>query len=157
MGWGVFSIGLLCALGLLLLAAGVEDARHRTISNWTNAAVALLAPAWWWAEGLPLWPAVPLQLGLALLALVVFAGAFALGMMGGGDVKLIVALALWLPALPFFQLLVAMSLIGGGVTILMMAERRWRPAEGPLEVPYGVAIACAGLLSLREPILNQLA
>jgi prepilin peptidase CpaA len=39
----------------------------------------------------------------------------------------------------------------------MMAERRLRPREGALEVPYGVAIAFAGLLALREPILNQLA
>ena len=155
MGANVVGIALLLALGGLLLAAGIEDARRRTIANGLNAAVALLAPAWWWAQGLSLWPDVPVQLAFAAIVLLVFAGAFALGLMGGGDVKLIAALALWLPAGPFVALLMVMSIAGGVVTLLMMAERRWRPAETPLEIPYGVAIALAGLLALREPILNQ--
>ena len=153
----ILSIGLLAALGALLLAAGIEDARRRTIANGTNAAVALLAPAWWWAQGLGLWPDVAVQLGFATIVLLLFAGAFALGMMGGGDVKLIAALALWLPVGPFLTLLMVMSLAGGAVTVLMMIDRRLRRGEGVLEVPYGVAIAFAGLLALREPILNQLA
>lgn len=157
MGVSVISVVLLLALGALLLAAGIEDARKRTISNRTNAIVALLAPAWWWAQGHAPWPDAAVQLGFAALVLGVFAGAFALGMMGGGDVKLIAALALWLPVVPFLSLLMVMSIAGGAVTLLMMAERRLRPTEGALEIPYGVAIAFAGLLALREPILNQLA
>lgn len=153
----ILSIGLLVALGALLLAAGIEDARRRTIANGTNAAVALLAPAWWWAQGFALWPDVAFQLGFAAIVLIVFAGAFALGMMGGGDVKLIAALALWLPVGPFLTLLMVMSIAGGAVTVLMMVERRLHRSDGILEVPYGVAIAFAGLLALREPILNQLA
>lgn len=157
MGVTVLSVGLLFGLGALLLAAGIEDARQRTIANGTNAAVALLAPAWWWAQGYSLWPDVPLQIAFAAIVLLVFAGAFALGMMGGGDVKLIAALALWLPVVPFLSLLMVMSIAGGAVTVLMMIERRLVPKEGVLEIPYGVAIAFAGLLALREPILNQLA
>ena len=157
MGDAVLSLGLLAVLGCLLLAAGIEDARRRTISNWTNLAVALLAPVWWYAQGYALWPDVPVQLLLAAIALGVFAGMFALGAMGGGDVKLIAALALWLPLAPFMSLLIVMSIVGGGVTVLLMIERRWRRGEGVLEVPYGVAIAIAGLLALREPIINQLA
>jgi len=37
----------------------------------------------------------------------------------------------------------------------MLVERLWRRGAGPVEVPYGVAIAIAGMLALREPILNQ--
>jgi prepilin peptidase CpaA len=144
-------------LGALLLAAGIEDARRRTISNWTNLAVATLAPVWWWAQAYALWPDIAIQLAFAAVVFGLFVGAFALGMMGGGDVKLIGALALWLPVVPFLNLLIVMSLAGGAVTLLMVAERRLRPREGALEVPYGVAIAFAGLLALREPILNQLA
>ena len=151
------SLGLLAVLGCLLLAAGIEDARARTISNWTNLAVALLAPVWWWAQGYGLWPDAVLQLVLAGAVLLVFAGAFALGAMGGGDVKLIAALALWLPLQPLLTLLTVMSIAGGVVTLLMMAERRVRRTTGVLEVPYGVAIAFAGLLALREPIINHLA
>jgi prepilin peptidase CpaA len=155
MGGTVLPLALIAVLGLLLLAAGIEDAHRRTISNWTNLAVAALAPVWWWAQGYALWPDVPVQLLLAAIALAVFAGAFAAGMMGGGDVKLIAALALWLPVMPFLTLLMVMSLAGGVVTLIMMAERRWIRGEGQLEIPYGVAIAFAGLLALREPIINQ--
>jgi len=53
-------------------------------------------------------------------------------------------------------MLVLMSLIGGGLTLLMVIEKRLRrDAGGPLEIPYGVAIAIAALLVLREPIFNQ--
>ena len=157
MGGTVLSVGLLAALGLLLLAAGVEDARRRTISNWTNLLVAALAPLWWWSQGYQIWPDVAAQLLLATVVFALFAGVFALGAMGGGDVKLIGALALWLPLQPMMMLLLVMSLAGGGVTVLMMVDRRLRRTSGVVEVPYGVAIAFAGLLALREPIINQLA
>ncbi|WP_425228105.1 A24 family peptidase [Sphingomonas sp.] len=157
MGESVLPLALLAVLALLLLAAGVEDARQRTIANGLNAAIALLAPAWWWATGYALWPDVPLQLLLAAAALAAFAGLFAAGAMGGGDVKLIAALALWLPFAPFLRLLMVMSLAGGAVTLIMMVERRLHRKSGALEIPYGVAIAFAGLLALREPIFNQLA
>jgi prepilin peptidase CpaA len=152
---------LLLTLGGLLLAAGIEDARTREIANAKNAAIALLAPLWWWAGGLGLWPEVALQLLAAAIVFAVFVGAFAAGWMGGGDVKMIGALALWLPPQALLSMLTTMSVLGGGVTALMMAERRWRRAGGPdqpaaIEVPYGVAIAAAGLLALREPLFNHL-
>jgi prepilin peptidase CpaA len=75
--------------------------------------------------------------------------------MGGGDVKLIGALALWLPAQPLMFMLVLMSLGGGVLTLVMLAEHKLLRRKGPIEVPYGVAIVAATLLTLREPILNQ--
>ena len=71
--------------------------KSRTIPNWLNLAIALLAIPFWWSIGLPLWPDIALQIGVAALVFGLFAIAFALGAMGGGDVKLIGALALWLP------------------------------------------------------------
>ncbi len=152
----MFAAFLLGALGLLLVSAGVQDARSREIANWKNAAIALLAPAWWWANGLPLWPGMAIQLGVACVVFALFAGAFALGQMGGGDVKLIGALALWLPLQPLVWMLVLMSLLGGALTLLMLGER-WMRRQGTaaLEIPYGVAIVIAALIVLREPILNQ--
>ena len=154
---GILSLGLLALLGALLLAAGIEDARRRTIQDTTNIAIAALAPLWWWAQGYALWPDVPVQLLIAAVAFLFFLGAFAIGQMGGGDVKLIGALALWLPLQPLMSLLIVMALAGGVVTLLMMVERRVRRSTAPAEIPYGVAIAFAGLLALREPIFNQLA
>jgi len=151
----MFASFLLGALALLLVSAGIEDARTRNIANWKNAAVALLAPLWWWANGLALWPDVAIQLGVALLVLAFFTGAFALGQMGGGDVKLIAALALWLPVQPLLWMLVLMSLLGGALTLLLVGEKWIRRGGKPLEIPYGVAIAIAALLVLREPIINH--
>ena len=147
---------LLVALALLLVSAGIQDARTREIANWKNAAIALAAPLWWWANGLALWPDVAMQVGVAALVFAFFIGAFALGQMGGGDVKMIGALALWLPVMPLVWMLVLMSLIGGALTILMVIDKKFRRTSGaPVEIPYGVAIAIAALLVLREPIFNQ--
>lgn len=153
----VFPSILLIALGLLLVSAGIQDARTREIANWKNAAIALLAPAWWWANGLALWPDLGMQLAVAAIVFAFFAAAFAVGQMGGGDVKMIGALALWLPFQALIWMLILMSLIGGLLTLIMLGERWARQRRGePLEIPYGVAIAIATLLVLREPILNQI-
>ncbi|WP_431469796.1 A24 family peptidase [Sphingosinithalassobacter sp. LHW66-3] len=151
----VLATVMLVALGLLLVSAGVEDVRIRQIANWKNAAIALMAPLWWVANGLALWPEVAIQIGVALAVFAFFAGAFALGQMGGGDVKLIGALALWLPVQPLLWMLVLMSLIGGALTLLLVLEKALRKTRKTLEIPYGVAIAIATLLVLREPIFNQ--
>jgi len=154
MGWVSFPVILLAALAVLLVSAGIEDARVREIANWKNAAIALMAPFWWWANGVSLWPGVALLLGVALLVFALFAAAFHFGWMGGGDVKLIGALALWFPPLSLVNLLVVMSLLGGALTLLLVIERAVRRKTGAIEIPYGVAIAIAGLLAIREPIFN---
>lgn len=150
---------LLFILALLVVSAAIEDIRTREIANWKNAAIALLAPPFWWAIGLNPWPDIAAQLLLASVVLVLFGFAFARGWMGGGDVKMIVALALWMPAGQFLSLLIVMSLAGGLLTAVMLLVRAWRLRSSadapPLEVPYGVAIAAAALMSLREPIFNQ--
>lgn len=153
---GGFLTWLLPAImGALLLSAGIQDVRSREIANWKNAAIALLAPLWWLAIGLDIWPGMAVQLLVALLVFALFVGAFAMGQMGGGDVKLIGALALWLTPLRLLDMLLVMSVIGGALTVAMLVERRWRRSDAAIEVPYGVAIALAGLLALREPLLNQ--
>ncbi len=155
MGWDIALPILIFVLGGLLLSAGVEDARTREIANWKTAAVALLAPAWWVANGLSIWPDMAGQIGIALAVFAVFLAIFHFGLMGGGDVKLIVALALWLPFGAFVTMLMVMSIAGGIVTIVMMIERRIARNSKDIEIPYGVAIAFAGILAIREPLLNQ--
>ncbi|HWJ70012.1 MAG TPA: prepilin peptidase [Sphingobium sp.] len=147
---------LIATLALLLLWGAVTDLRRRTISNRLNLVIALLAPLWWWANGLVLYPDIALQLGLALAVFALFAALFALGMMGGGDVKLLGALALWLPPEAMLALLVIMALAGGGVTIATVAHHRLFRREGRPEIPYGVAIAFAGLWVLGERYFNPL-
>lgn len=155
MGWDILIWALPAALLLLLVWAGIQDARSREIANWKNAAIALLAPVWWVAIGLSPWPDMALQLGVAILVFAVFCVAFHFGQMGGGDVKMIGALALWLTPGPLLTMLMTMSIIGGVLTIIMLVEHKIRQSNTALEIPYGVAIAFAGLISLREPLLNQ--
>lgn len=151
----VFLTLLLSALGLLLVSAGIEDARSRNIANWKNAAIALLAPLWWWANGLALWPDLAIQLGVAGLVFGFFVGAFAIGQMGGGDVKLLGALALWLPVQPLIGMLMLMSLIGGALTLVMVGER-WTQLRGGLtKLPWRTIGPIAfGLCGLFAVILS---
>jgi len=88
---------------------------------------------------------VALQLTLAVVTFLVLAGLFALRAMGGGDVKLLTALALWMPALLFLKLLVIMALAGGVLTIAFSMWHITRRRKDQLKIPYGIAIASAGL------------
>jgi len=141
-------------LALLLQWAGIEDVRTREIANWKNLTIALLAPLSWWASGMTPWPDMALQLGIAAIVFALFCGAFALGWMGGGDVKMIGALALWFPLQLLVWMLVVMSIAGGVLTVLMVLDRGARKGA-EVEIPYGVAIAFAALLALRELHLNH--
>ena len=145
-------LGLLTAM---LLVAAAFDLKSRTIPNTLNLAIALLAIPFWWSTGLSLWPEAALQLGVALLVFAAFAGLFALGWMGGGDVKLIAALALWLPWQAVLALIVLMSLAGGVLTLAMVVRQRLGRHEGAPEIPYGVAIAFGGLWLIGQRFLYQ--
>ena len=140
-----FQYGLLIALAIALLVAAFTDLRRRQIDNWLNGGIVLAAPLWWWASGLSLWPDVAIQLGVALAAFVVLAGLFAIRAMGGGDVKLLTAIALWIAPMWFLKMLIVMALVGGVLTIVFGAWHVLRRQKDRLAIPYGVAISTAGL------------
>ncbi|RJG56553.1 peptidase [Sphingobium terrigena] len=149
-----FKIVLLCALGALLIAAAITDLRARIISNRLNLAVALLAPLWWLANGYALWPDMAVQLLVGAAIFTLFAALFALGMMGGGDVKLLTALALWFPWQAVLSLVVLMALLGGVVTLVTVIHHRMTRRLGQPEIPYGVAISLAALWLLPWPTIS---
>lgn len=144
--------GLLVALAIGLLIAATTDIRARRIDNRLTLAIAIAAPVFWWASGLSLWPGVVLQLGVTLAAFAILCGLFALGQMGGGDVKLLTALALWIEPTAFLQLLFVMALFGGALTILLGGWHVARRQKERIAIPYGVAIAFAGLWVLFPEI-----
>jgi prepilin peptidase CpaA len=112
--------------------------------------------------GLP-FQQIGMHLACAGLVLVVAFAFFAFGWIGGGDAKLASATALWLGfglALPY---LVYAALLGGLLTLAILALRRvpmmpliarfaWleRLHDGKQGVPYGIALAAAGLLVYNE-------
>lgn len=148
---------LLGLLAILLVVAAVVDIRTFTISNRLNLTVALLAPVYWWSVSLSPWPGMAFQIAAATCVFLLFAAAFAAGVMGGGDVKLAAAVALWLSPTATFKFLVLMSLAGGVLTLGVVAWHRARRREGRPEIPYGVAIAIGGLAILTQRFLNQFA
>ena len=154
---GAFTQLLLVMLAAILVVAAVIDVRTFTISNRLNLTVALLAPVYWASVALSPWPGVAVQLATGGAVFLVLAGAFYAGMMGGGDVKLAVALSLWFSPASTVKFLVLMSIAGGVLTLVVLAWHRSRGREGRPEIPYGVAIAFGGLAILTQRFLNQFA
>ena len=148
---------LLALLALLLVVAAVIDVRTYTISNRLNVAVALLAPLYWWSIALPLWPDIAIQFAVAFGVFLLLALAFYAGLMGGGDVKLAAALALWFSPASTLKFLIFMSIAGGVLTLFVLAVHWLRSKEGRPDIPYGVAIAIGGLAILTQRFLNQFA
>jgi prepilin peptidase CpaA len=150
--------------GILLFAAW-GDLRRLLIPNRLSLAIVVL-----WLAHLLAAPAAVDPLGALAVALVIFALGFALfavGMMGGGDVKLLTATALWAGPALWPELLVVTTACGGVIAVVLLtpqgawfeariqdagalshlrvnlapgAPRRYRP------MPYGVAIAAGGLV-----------
>ena len=88
--------GLLIALAIALLFAAFTDIRSRTIHNWLNLCdrrrrARILVGKW----SMALWPDVGYPAGRCTFSpLRSLLACFALALMGGGDVKLLTALAL---------------------------------------------------------------
>ena len=152
-----FTDALVVLLAAMLVWAAVVDVRTFTISNKLNLAIALMAPLFWWATGIDLWPDAAIRVAVAVGVFLLFAIAFQLGAMGGGDVKLAAALALWFAPGDTVRLIILMSLAGGLLTLVVLWVHRARKKEGRPEVPYGVAIAFGGLWLLAQRFLNQFA
>jgi prepilin peptidase CpaA len=147
---------------LLLLHVATIDIATRLIRNEICLVLALLGIAGQFAN--PMQVAASLIAATMLLAMLLI--IYQRGWIGGGDVKLLVALAIGLPLTGVVELLTITALAGGVLALvhLMMrllpqpklapagssfvrrvyAIERWRHLRhAPL--PYGVAIACAGI------------
>ena len=104
-----------------------------------------------------------MHLGAGAAVLVAGFICFARGWMGGGDAKLAAATALWFGFDHLFDYLIYASLFGGALTILLLqyrmlplprflADQQWaaRLHEKECGVPYGIALAAAGLCVYPE-------
>ncbi|MEY4501779.1 MAG: Prepilin peptidase [Pseudomonadota bacterium] len=143
------------ALIPLLVLVAASDLHSRTIPNWVNGLIALLGIASWWTSGMAIWPDMAVQFGFAAIIFGVFVLFFAMNAMGGGDVKLLGALALWFQIVPMVRLLMVMSILGGVLTLIFMARHKILKLSSKIEVPYGVAIATAGIWAVYERNLNH--
>ena len=151
----LFAYGLLAALAIALLVTIVTDIRDRKIYNKIVLLIALGAPLWWIATGELLWPDMIVHLIAAAFVFLLFSLFFYLRVMGGGDVKLFTALALWFDWVTTTQMLLYATLLGVGVTAIFWFEHRYRERPGRARIPYGVAIAASGLIICGERYFNQ--
>ncbi len=139
---------LAMVLVLLFVTAAIEDMWRLEIENFLSGGVAVAAFVAVAVDG----PIVGLWQNLLLFALVLGGGMllFARGAMGGGDVKLLAASALWFDLSQGSKMLVAVAIAGGLETLAIMLLRSFpwpdtvrrkvallRRGEA---IPYGVAI-----------------
>ncbi|WP_448188250.1 A24 family peptidase [Azospirillum sp. sgz301742] len=146
------------------LAMGWDAVAYR-IPNWTVGVLVAGFPL----AGLLLPGGLPWleHLGAAALVFAVGAGLFAFRFAGGGDIKLLTAVALWVGWRHLFDLMVLMAVLGGVVVVFLLVARRFLPQllsmhpsaetlvlprvfrEGEA-VPYGIAIGVAALMMTPE-------
>jgi prepilin peptidase CpaA len=146
---------LMTLAAILMICSAISDLRWREISNGLNGLIAVFAIPFWYFAGWPLWPDAVIVVGVALATFAFFLLLYALNAMGGGDVKNVFAVFLWVPTALATQALMVMALAGAAVSAVMLVQKIVaRPKDKP-EVPYGVAIAAAGLWALHQQYLNQ--
>ena len=131
------------------------DIRYRLIFNKITIAIAVAAPVYWYATGSFTLAGIGIHLLTAIITFIVFAIAFRFGAMGGGDVKLFAALALWWPWFDVVRMILYASILGASVTIVFLIIHKLKQQDGRARIPYGVAIALAGLWMAGERIFNH--
>jgi prepilin peptidase CpaA len=164
---------LLGGLAVLLCVAALGDVRSYRISNRLNLLVAALAIPYWlvnfagqWQAFSPLiWP----QLGLIGIAFVILLALMTFNVLGGGDAKLLLALAFWFQPDTYLDMLMTTAIAGGALCLIILAQLQLNPpktitgmngdsveAKRKTRIPYGVAIAVGGLIPISQLILNAL-
>jgi prepilin peptidase CpaA len=169
----VHTIVIAVATGILL-AIAYSDLRTRRIPNALTAAIATLG-----LVRLLLADDLPAAMHTLTASASVFAVTFLLfwrGVLGGGDAKLMTAMVLLVGSHNLFDFFVIMSVCGGGLGLAILAHARVRtgrrhtsqqlagpssshwaesaPPPAKPTVPYGVAIAGAGVVMLiLRPVL----
>lgn len=152
----------------LLLLAAANDIASMLIPNWISVAIFLAFPFAAAFAGMG-WTEIAWCMGFSLAVLAIGVGMFSLGLLGGGDVKVIAAAAAWTGPAAFLPFLVLMTFAGGGLALLLLVARRFaQPSEAlpaflnrlldrTRGAPYAVAIAIAGLAVLPLiPVVRQM-
>ena len=152
-------MGITLAFLLPLAIAALWDVASFRIPNFLSVIlVALFIPAVVWAPVAVPWP---WHVAAAAVMLGAGAGLFALGLLGGGDIKILSAATLWLGMGNLLMFVVFVSLAGAVVTVALVALR-FVPLRGRIAVlqpgaaiPYGLAIAMgSAVLAGRLPMLG---
>lgn len=148
----------ICGFAVLLTVAALSDVTTLRVPNVLCVAICLLYPLyvlnaasagdWFWS------------VALAIIVFAVASVLFSLEFMGGGDVKLLAATALWAGPDHMLAFLVGVAAAGGLLALILLSPKArvlvdlWsvpdrRDEKGPAianPLPYGVAIAFGGFV-----------
>ena len=143
---------------LLMAYAGFSDLFTMTISNRISILLVVGFLALALLTGMPLQTLLTMHLAAGAAVLVLTFAFFARGWIGGGDAKLAAATAVWLGWENLAAYGLQASVLGAGLTIgILILRKRVLPAglmtrdwiarlhKAGTGVPYGVALAVAGL------------
>jgi len=158
-------LAALIGFAALMLIAAFEDLRRLIIPNALTLSICVLWPLYVVATPSLLVILASLACGIAVFLVGAF--CFSRGYLGGGDVKLLAAAALWAGPGAIAPLLVLTGVLGGLLALLMLmppgaqivefARAKLGPGDipeklaGTTPIPYGIAIAAAALLVIFVP------
>jgi len=151
---------VLVAAALPVVYAAARDLREFKIPNECSLLLLALYPLHVWLSPVPV--SVPTAAPVAVIVFAVTYGLYALKRFGGGDVKLLSALALWAGPGLIADLVVMTSVAGGvlalaylspirhvfALTLDRVGDAAARDNVLAERLPYGLAIAVGGLVCL---------
>ncbi len=153
---------LLVVFPALMAYAAFSDLFTMTISNWISILLVVAFVAMGLMLGLPA-TTIELHLACGFGVLILTFVLFAFGWIGGGDAKLAATTAVWMGFDHLAEYGMGSALLGGVLTLLLLQFRRfpmpeWAQARGWIArlhakesgVPYGIALAAAGLVLYPE-------
>lgn len=156
----MFELLALAAFAGLLIFAACTDIASLTIPNWVSIALAAVFPVAALAAELPLGEiGVHLLFGFAVLAVGFF--LFQANIIGGGDAKLLAAVAIWTGFSPALYVFFFWTVFAGGVmALILVAARQFLTSTASTPpfvshllrkqngIPYGAAIMVGGLMAI---------
>jgi prepilin peptidase CpaA len=164
-------------LAIALAVAVYCDLKWRIIPDRLNIAIIAGAPLAWYAQGLSPSSELPIQLAAAGALFGFFLLQFNFNIIGGGDVKLLGAVGLWVAPSLMLSFVMGVALVGAGISVAMLInlKRQGKPAfsdginlrlpddkdENVNEInterfsPYGLAIAVAGWWVIHQQYFNH--
>jgi prepilin peptidase CpaA len=161
----MIEFGVLALFPLCMAYAASSDILTMKIPNKLSILLVLSFVAFALAVGAPL-QTITWHIACGLLVLLVTFAMFSFGWMGGGDAKLAAATAVWMGWSSVLDYTLISALLGGALTLTLLLARNWplpprlmsqawlaRLHDKKTGIPYGVALAAAGLLIYPQTLV----
>jgi len=149
-----------------LIIAGLNDANSMRIPNWISVVMVmgffLLVPFTWHGAA-----DFASHIAVGMTFFVAGLGLFSFGLLGGGDAKLMAATALWFTWSDVVPFILYVSLFGAALALFLLVARQFIPVRlmtsqwmytmfrDQKKMPYGLAIAAGGILTITTSAIMQ--